>query len=186
VHGLSPAATPTLLASPRQSPPQRPRVPASDEPIVTIESLAPDDEPVVTIESLAPDDEPIVAIESLAPDDEPMVTIESLASAPTGAADRLVPAEAAGSAGRLERAFRRRSELERSRGDETPSLEQLIGAGIVPIGQLCYRGEAALARAAQVREEINGLLAEPTVSLDRLRPYIQELLDLVPLARDAA
>jgi len=37
-----------------------------------------------------------------------------------------------------------------------------------------------------VREEINGLLAEPTVSLERLRPYIQELLDLVPLARDAA
>ncbi len=186
VRDISPTATPTLLASPRQSPPQRPRVPARDEPIVAIESLAPDDEPVVTIESLAPDDEPIVAIESLAPDDEPIVTIESLAPAPTGAAERLVPADAAGSAGRLERAFRRRSELERSRGDEAPSLERLIGAGIVPIGQLCYRGAAALARAAQVREEINGLLAEPTVSLDRLRPYIQELLDLVPLARDAA
>lgn len=199
VRDLPPAAPPPLLAKPTQPHSQRPRVRAPDEAIVSIESLAPDndsivgieslapdDEPIVAIESLAPDDEPIVAIESLAPDDEPIVAIESLAPALPVIADRLVPAEAAGSAGRLERAFRRRSELEGTRGDEEPSLEQLIGAGIVPIGQLCYRGAGALTRAAQVREEINGLLAEPTVSLDRLRPYIQELLDLVPLARDAA
>jgi hypothetical protein len=30
------------------------------------------------------------------------------------------------------------------------------------------------------------VLSEPTVSLDRLRPLVDELLDLVPLARDAA
>ena len=157
---------------------------APDEPpIVAIESLAPDEAPIVGIESLAPDEAPIVAIESLAPDEAPIVAIESLAP---DAPAVMIPAAAAGMPGRLERAYRSLALVTAQRGDEAPSLDALLGNDVLPIEQLLYRGQSALHRAAQVREEINGLLSEPTVSLDRLRPYIQELLDLVPLARDAA
>lgn len=150
--------------------------------IVSIESLAPDSDTIVSIESLAPDDDTIVSIESLAPDDDAIVPIESLAPAWTAA----IPAEAPGTPGRLEVAYRALSLVTATRGGEEPSIDALLGRDVLPIEQLLYRGASALQRAAQVREEINGLLAEPTVSLDRLRPYIQELLDLVPLARDAA
>ncbi len=146
------------------------------------ESLAPDEAPLA-IESLAPDEAPIVAIESLAPDEAPIVAIESLAP---DAPAVMIPAAAAGMPGRLERAYRSLALVTAQRGDEAPSLDALLGNDVLPIEQLLYRGQSALHRAAQVREEINGLLSEPTVSLDRLRPYIQELLDLVPLARDAA
>ncbi|MDX2262412.1 MAG: Hpt domain-containing protein [Gemmatimonadales bacterium] len=153
-----------------------------DDTIVSIESLAPDSDTIVSIESLAPDDDTIVSIESLAPDDDAIVPIESLAPAWTAA----IPAEAPGTPGRLEVAYRALSLVTATRGGEEPSIDALLGRDVLPIEQLLYRGASALQRAAQVREEINGLLAEPTVSLDRLRPYIQELLDLVPLARDAA
>lgn len=153
-----------------------------DDTIVAIESLAPDSDTIVSIESLAPDDDTIVSIESLAPDDDAIVPIESLAPAWTAA----IPAEAPGTPGRLEVAYRALSLVTATRGGEEPSIDALLGRDVLPIEQLLYRGASALQRAAQVREEINGLLAEPTVSLERLRPYIQELLDLVPLARDAA
>jgi hypothetical protein len=97
-----------------------------------------------------------------------------------------IPADAPGAPGRLEVAFRSLTLIRTSRGEEAPSIDALMGRDVLPIEQLLYRGPSALQRASQVREEINGLLAEPTVSLERLRPYIQELLDLVPLARDAA
>lgn len=153
-----------------------------DDTIVSIESLAPDDDTIVSIESLAPDDDTIVPIESLAPDDDAIVPIESLAPAWTAA----IPADAPGTPGRLEVAYRALSLVTATRGGEEPSIDALLGRDVLPIEQLLYRGASALQRAGQVREEINGLLAEPTVSLERLRPYIQELLDLVPLARDAA
>ncbi len=164
--------------------PDLPRVERDEvaAPIVAIASLAPDDEPIVDIASLAPDDGPIVAIESLAPDDEPIVDIGTLAPDPVV----VIPDTAPGDPTRLEDAYRRRRELWLVRGEDPPSLERLVGEAIVPVDALLYRGPAALARAAQVREEINGLLAEPAVSLELLRPHIQELLDLVPLARDAA
>ncbi len=173
---------------------------AAEPPIVSIASLAPDADDVVSIESLAPDadaddivsieslapDAPaddIVSIESLAPDAWPIVAIESLAPEAPAV---VIPAAAAGGPGRLELAYRSLALMTSSPDRDAPSLDARLGHEILPIEQLLYRGPAALHRAAQVREEINGLLAEPTVSLDRLRPYIQELLDLVPLARDAA
>jgi hypothetical protein len=110
-----------------------------------------------------------VSIESLAPD--PVISI---------------PDTAPGDPSRLERAFADRRGRGTASSAEAPSLSGLIGAEIVPIATLIYRGASALARAAEVRIEIHAVLAEPSVSLDTLRPYIHELLDLVPLARDAA
>lgn len=144
----------------------------SDAPIVAVESLAPaaDEDDIISIDALAPDDveSPIVSIESLAP--------------------------SAGEPGTLERAYTRRGELLRDGGTPTPSLDLLTGQGdglpaetlILPVADLLYRGEAALDRADVVRAEISAILAEPIVSLDALRPWINELLDLVSLARDAA
>ncbi len=153
-----------------------------DEPIVDIASLAPEAgvvDPIVDIASLAPDDaapEPIVEIASLAPDD--------VASVPP-VVTRDIPATAPGEPGRLERAFVALRRLEQGGNREAPSLEALVGAA-TPIDGLLYRGDRALARAEEVRAELAGILAEPTVSLERLRPLLDELLDLVPLARDAA
>ena len=66
------------------------------------------------------------------------------------------------------------------------AVSGLIAAEIVPITALLYRGNAALSRAEELRMEIQSMLADPGTSLDSLRPHIHELLDLVPLARDAA
>ncbi len=162
-------------------------------PIVPIEQLviggpsAPRDEalPVVPIETLLsePDAElPIVAIEELSPADElDIVPIEALAfDAPP------IPEIAPGEATVLERAFVRRREVVDQRGAEEPALATLIGAEIVAIETLLYRGRAALERADEIRTEILRMLEQATVSLPGLHPYITELLDLVPLARDVA
>lgn len=158
-----------------------------EDDIVSIESLAPvaDESDVVPIESLVMDEvvDDIVSIESLAPevDDTPIVPIASLAPTET-------------QPGRLELAYARRGTLLRQGGALAPSLEVLTGraelagdeAPILPVADILYRGVAALDRAEEVRAEINSILAEPTISLEALRPWINELLDLVPLARDAA
>ncbi|MES2124830.1 MAG: hypothetical protein V4503_09115, partial [Gemmatimonadota bacterium] len=179
------------------APPAEQSVELDDEllgtPIVSIASLAPDAESdVVAIESLAPDSQDeeldVVPIASLAPEAFPseIVPIESLAPD---------DAPAPGSAGILERAYSRRRELLYQLETVPPTLAGLttgaVGgdvedAAILPVSDLLYRGVAALDRAEEVRAEINAILAEPTISLDSLRPWIQELLDLVPLARDAA
>ena len=147
--------------------------PAPVEPIVDIASLAPTDaeDDVVEIASLAPEyPTDIVSIESLAPDPR----------TPT------IPAEAPGSPSRLERAFGTRGALTLASRDITPTVGGLIGAEIVPVTTLLYRGSSALSRAEEVRTEIQAMLAAPGVSVELLRPHIHELLDLVPLARDAA
>ncbi|MGH7629974.1 MAG: hypothetical protein ACREOF_11465 [Gemmatimonadales bacterium] len=51
---------------------------------------------------------------------------------------------------------------------------------VVPIDSLCYSGRGALARAAELRALIGARLA--TGEMDVVRPLVQELLDLVPLA----
>ena len=178
-----PAITPSDTAA--ASPP-----PHDSEP-VPIETLAPDpqiDEPeIVTIESLAPDpqvEEPeIVTIESLAPDpqvEEPaIVTIESLA--PDGPARE----ESEGSAARLARAFRRLRELEKTADTATTESAEPEPEP-TDIDALLYRGERALIRADEIRAELAEILSHTSVDLGRLRPLLDELLDLVPLARDAA
>lgn len=169
---------------------------APDEDVVPIASLAPDDD-VVPIESPAPDDD-VVPIESLAPDQATtilvsieetieVVAIESLDFDDTSRSGAPpIPEAAPGEPGRLERAFGRQAVLTRERGDEPASLAGLVGEAVVEIDALLLRGERALARAEVIRAELSAILAEPTVSLERLRPLLDELLDLVPLARDAA
>jgi hypothetical protein len=122
---------------------------------------------VVSIESLAP--EPVPA------DDSDIVPIESLAPDPAPG---------------LETSFATYARLLRERAAVEPSIEALVGGSaraevVVPIETLCYHGPAALRRAATVRGEI-------AVALDRgsdlttIRPLLQELLDLVPLALGSA
>jgi hypothetical protein len=118
---------------------------------------------VVPIESLAPDpgfapDADVVPIESLAPDPAPG----------------------------LEASFATYSRLLRERPAAEPSIEALIGGSpaaeaVVAIETLCYRGPAALQRAAAVRGEITAALDRGS-DLTTIRPLLQELLDLVPLA----
>ena len=55
------------------------------------------------------------------------------------------------------------------------------GTVTVEIGALCYRGRAALERAAAVRQQLADELARHG-GLDAIQPLLQELLDLVPLA----
>jgi hypothetical protein len=158
--------------------------PAVEEPVVDIASLAPDAMPedahgIVGIETLAPDEFDVVPIESLAPDPEP-------AFDPARPAVPVIPEAAPGTPSRLERAYARRRTLRPDSDPSGPTLSGLIGAEIVPIASLLYRGSSALSRADEVRTEIYIILADPSVSLDRLRPHIHELLDLVPLARGAA
>lgn len=160
---------------------------ANQDTIVEIASLAPEPDPVdviVAIADLAPDEaDDIVSIASLAPDElSDVVSIESLA--PDVRTE--IPSEAPGKPSRLERAFASRRALQLAAADEAPSLGGLIGAEIVPVTSLLYRGDAAVTRAEEVRVEIHAILLDPSPSIDRLRPYIHELLDLVPLAREAA
>ncbi len=133
-----------------------------------------------------------VPIESLAYDAEPepqVVPIESLA--PDSVA---LPAQPAPKGG-LEASFRTLDRLQRERAPTTAAFRRVIDdtggqqtvqgttpeATPVPIKALCYQGHAALERANVVREQITAELARDA-SFTSLRPLLQELLDLVPLA----
>jgi chemotaxis protein histidine kinase CheA len=134
---------------------------------VEVEPVA-DEADIVPIESL------LDSVESLAPDPEP------------------APADG----GALEASFRTLERLQRERGASPASLEILLGraepaahavpdagADAVAIGSLCYRGRPALERAAAVRRTLAAELAGVS-DLAAIRPLLQELLDLVPLALD--
>ncbi len=157
-----------------------------DSEIVDVAALAPDDDDIVGIATLAPDDD-VVDIGALAPDgdsddDDGVVSIESLAP---GSGHLAIPEVAPGEPTRLERAFVRRAQLRVEQSDGDASLEGLIGIQILDVSELLYRGTGALQRADEVRHALIAMLADDA-SLDLLRPVIDELLDLVPLARDAA
>lgn len=109
----------------------------------------------------------VVPIESLAPDlPAPIASNES---------------------GALEASFRTLERLQRERGTAPSSIEALKSAEppvtAVAIESLCYRGRTALERAAAVRGELAAELAGGS-DLATIRPLLQELLDLVPLALD--
>jgi hypothetical protein len=72
----------------------------------------------------------------------------------------------------------------RDEGLGEPSLEGLRGETVVSIESLCYSGRAALERAAELRTLIGARIAKG--EMEEARPLVQELLDLVPLALDAA
>jgi hypothetical protein len=139
----------------------------------------PPEPPVVPIESLLLET-PIVPIESLVYDTVP---IESLAY------DDDAPA------GGLETSFHTYDRLRRERRPEPPSIEALVGRALadtapvpaegdvvaIEMAVLCYRGRAALERAAAVRQQLAAELAR-NGGLAAIQPLLQELLDLVPLA----
>jgi len=121
-----------------------------------------------------------------------IVSIESLAF------DK--PAPAAPPRGRLETAFAAYGRLWRERGAAEPSLDALLRRptpapvapaapaprpsaepAVVGIESLCYRGRRALERAGELRHEIQARLG-PGRGLVEVRPLLDELLDLVPLA----
>jgi len=80
------------------------------------------------------------------------------------------------------------SELLHQLGIGQASLEELIGTRpveltVVSIGDLLYRGRAALLRAAEVRSDIRSQL-DRGQHIAVVRPLLDELLDLIPLALD--
>jgi hypothetical protein len=118
------------------------------------------DADVVPIESL------LDTVESLAPDAE------------------IAPVDGGG----LEASFRSLERLQHERGAPPASLQGLLGrvepaADTVAIEALCYRGRPALERAAAIRQTLAAELAG-VADLAAIRPLLQELLDLVPLALD--
>jgi hypothetical protein len=159
-------------------------------PVPAVKTPEPPAPPVVPIESLGYDDavvpeDAVVPIESLLLEDA-VVPIESLGY------DQ--PADTPTAAGGLEASYHTFDRLRRERGEQSPSLEALVGralAAVVPpptegtvtieIGALCYRGRSALERAAAVRQQLADELAKHG-GLDAIQPLLQELLDLVPLA----
>jgi hypothetical protein len=134
---------------------EEPPAAAVDADVVPIEEL-------LLPDSSAVDDElPIVPIASLAPDDE-----------------------TAGASGALEMTYKTYRRLVRERPAALPSLAALLrstDASPVAIGELCYRGRAALERADTVRRQLVAALAGGD-ALATVRPLLDELLDLVPLA----
>ena len=90
----------------------------------------------------------------------------------------------------LEISFRTLERLQRERSPAPASLDALAGRAepapvveAVAIASLCYRGRSALERAAAVRQSLTAELAG-VPDLAAIRPLLQELLDLVPLALD--
>jgi hypothetical protein len=125
-----------------------------------------------------PTETDIVPIESLqfdAPEnlEADVVPIATLAPDPTASE---------GDASGLEASFRTLERLQRERGSAPPSLDALV-EHTVDIESLCYRGRSALERAAAVRGALAAELAG-VADLAAIRPLLQELLDLVPLALD--
>jgi hypothetical protein len=126
---------------------------------------------------------PIVPIASLLYDtagaavagEPPIVSIESLGY---DRADEVVAIESLAPEGGLEASFRSYDRLRRERGPVPARAEETV---TVEIGVLCYTGRAALERAVAVRQQLAAELSRDG-GLDSIKPLLQELLDLVPLA----
>ena len=121
---------------------------------------------VVPIESLAPD--------TVAAEDSDVVPIESLAPDPEPGAGGQLPRPGAAAAGA------RRPREPSTRGADRPVRAEAVA---VAIESLCYRGRSALSARPPLRGEIAAALAGGS-DLAAIRPLLQELLDLVPLALD--
>ncbi len=112
------------------------------------------------------------------PEDE-VVPIEAL-----GYDEVPVPIESLAPDGGLETSYRTLARLLRERGPARPSLQALLEAPeeeALAIESLCYRGRAALERASDVRRELVAALQQGR-ELAAVRPLLEELLDLLPLA----
>jgi hypothetical protein len=114
------------------------------------------------------------------PEDE-IVPIESLGY---DEAEAPVPIESLAPDSGLETSYRTLARLLRERGPARASLQALLGAQeeeALAIESLCYRGRAALERASDVRRELVAALQQGR-ELAAVRPLLEELLDLLPLA----
>ncbi len=154
--------------------------------VVPIEHLAPDDvESVVDIVTLDYDAD-IVDIATLAPDDD-VVPIESLAPDAEPASPDGIPSRAEGEPSRLEAAFRKRRTLAHAEV-AAPSVSNADAAllPVVDIATLLYRGPRALDRIGELHAELARVVGEGSPSARVLLPLIEELADMIPLARDAA
>ena len=170
-----------------------PEIMALLEEIVPIESLAPSAlEPDAFTFLKAEAIEAVVTVESVAIEEE-VVVVESQAAV-------LTPAERPPTA--FEESLISYSELVHELGLGEASLAELIGAPVAPaaapavvmappveepqvvsIDDLLYRGRPALLRASELRNEMRTQL-ERGQHIAVLRPLLDELLDLVPLALD--
>ncbi len=174
-----------------------PVIDTEEDRIVPIAELAPDSpEPEPEPELEEPDPEimalleEIVPIEQLAPDAPPMedfafIKAEAI-EAVVEIAAVVVPADREPTT--FEASLLAYSELVHDLGVGQASLEELIGArgaesNFVSIDDLLYRGRPALLRAAEVRSEIRSQL-ERGQHIAVVRPLLDELLDLIPLALD--
>jgi hypothetical protein len=138
-----------------------PPTPAASEP------------PIVPIASLLYDAPPAAAVAEL-----PIVAIESLGYGP---ADEVVPIESLAPEGGLEASFRSYDRLRREGASVPARAEEAEETVTVEIGVLCYTGRAALERAVAVRQQLAAELSRDG-GLESIKPLLQELLDLVPLA----
>jgi hypothetical protein len=126
--------------------------------------------PIVPMASLLYDAPPAAAVAEL-----PIVAIESLGYDP---ADEVVPIESLAPEGGLEASFRSYDRLRREGAPVPARAEETV---TVEIGVLCYTGRAALERAVAVRQQLAAELSRDG-GLESIKPLLQELLDLVPLA----
>ncbi len=111
----------------------------------------------------------------------PIVPIEALmAEADRATIRRGVPREAPGEPSRLEAAFRGLRRLQ----DDSPTAPE--PEDVPSIDLLCYRGEAALARARELHADLSRRLTADPSAIRGAQPALDELLDLVSLARHAA
>ncbi len=130
--------------------------------------------PPPPVAALPSETDDVVPIGSLAYDEEP------------GPETAVVPITSLAPDSGLELSFATLERMERELVAVPPSLDGLLGRAApvetpVAIESLCYRGRAALERAAAVRAEITAAL-DRQERMESLRPLVRELLDLVPLA----
>ena len=149
---------------------------ADQDPIVPIESLAPDED-VVPIESLAPTDQPSALTAPTAPTAPPASEDSSLAGSFLTYAR--LSQEAALSGAVAEEAVANGAGT-RTSVPAKPSAAS-VDDDVVEITSLLYHGDAALHRAAEIRRELTARL-RAGATLAAIRPLLDELLDLVPLA----
>ncbi len=132
---------------------------------------APDD--IVPIESLAPDDD-VIPVADLAPEAEELPSAEAPEDASL-AGSFLTYARLSGARSRTSGNGSARTSAPTA-APEPPAVEEAV-----EIGTLLYRGDAALRRADVVRRDLAHLL-RAGAQLGSIRPLLDELLDLVPLA----
>jgi len=186
--------------------PSMPTAAVETDRVVPIEELAPEPEApdpelmalldrIVPIEALAPDVAAIEVMELIKAEAIEVVEPEEVVEAEEAAAHAAPFADRPPTV--FEASLLSYSELLHELGVGDATLAELIGAPapwavvappedeplVISIDDLLYRGRGALLRAAEVRNEMRDQL-ERGQHIAVVRPLLDELLDLVPLALD--